>query len=118
MVRYSAADLLAFHESKNARVTVATRPYAHQVPFGVLDIDTSRAVSGVVEKPNVEFEISTGIYAVSPEALQLVPFMKPFSMPELIQACIDQSSTVAAWPIDSDWIDVGTPKDLATAKGQ
>ncbi|MBO9705180.1 MAG: CBS domain-containing protein [Arthrobacter sp.] len=118
MVRYSASDLLAFHDSKGAAVTVAARPYTHQVPFGVLEIGEGRAISSVVEKPTVEFEISTGIYAVSPQALAMVPYMEPFSMPELVKACIDDSKTVAAWPIDSDWIDVGTPKDLATAKGQ
>lgn len=118
MVRYSAAELLAFHDSKQAAVTVAARPYTHQVPFGVLEIGEGRSISSVVEKPTVEFEISTGIYAVSPEALRMVPYMKPFSMPDLLKACIDESKTVAAWPIESDWIDVGTPKDLATAKGQ
>jgi dTDP-glucose pyrophosphorylase len=118
MVRYSAADLLAFHSSKKAAVTVAARPYTHQVPFGVLEIGDGRSITSVVEKPTVEFEISTGIYAVSPEALAMVPYMEPFSMPELVKACIDNSKNVAAWPIESDWIDVGTPKDLATAKGQ
>ena len=118
MVRYSASELLSFHEAKGAAVTVAARPYTHQVPFGVLEIGDDRSISSVVEKPTVEFEISTGIYAVSPEALAMVPYMEPYSMPELVKACIDESKTVAAWPIDSDWIDVGTPKDLATAKGQ
>lgn len=118
MVRYSAAELLAFHAAKGACVTVAARPYEHQVPFGVLDIGEGRTITGVVEKPSIEFEISTGIYAVSPEALAMVPYMEPFSMPDLVKACIDQAKTVAAWPIESDWIDVGTPKDLATAKGQ
>lgn len=118
MVRYSAADLLAFHSSKDAAVTVAARPYTHQVPFGVLEIGEGRSISAVVEKPTIEFEISTGIYAVSPEALAMVPYMKPFSMPDLVKACIDDTKNVAAWPIESDWIDVGTPKDLATAKGQ
>ncbi|MHA7241039.1 sugar phosphate nucleotidyltransferase [Arthrobacter sp. TMS1-12-1] len=118
MVQYSAADLLAFHDAQDATLTVAARPYTHQVPFGVLEIDGDRSVSAVVEKPRVEFEISTGIYAVSPQALALVPAGEPFSMPELIEACIERSLRVAAWPVDSDWLDVGTPKDLATAKGQ
>ncbi|AJT41414.1 sugar phosphate nucleotidyltransferase [Psychromicrobium lacuslunae] len=118
MVQYSAADLLAFHAAQGAAVTVAARPYVHQVPFGVLEVSADRKISGVVEKPNLEFEISTGIYAVSPEALDMVPYLEPFSMPDLVNSCLAESKTVAAWPIESDWIDVGTPKDLATAKGQ
>lgn len=118
MVKYSAAELLKFHARHGAALTVASRPYTHQVPYGVLEINADRTISGVVEKPSIEFEISTGIYAVSPSALALVPAGQPFSMPELIDACIGRSMAVAAWPVESDWIDVGTPKDLATAKGQ
>lgn len=110
MVSYSVVELLAFHASKNSSITVAARPYTHQVPFGVLDIGEGRSIQEIVEKPKIEFEISTGIYAVSPDALALVPYLKPFSMPELVQACIDQAMPVTAWPIESDWIDVGTPK--------
>lgn len=118
MVQYNAAELLRFHTEHGASLTVAARPYSHQVPFGVLNIGPEREVTGVEEKPNVEFEISTGIYAVSPDALALVPYGEPFSMPDLIDSCIQGSKKVAAWPVASDWIDVGTPKDLAAAKGQ
>ncbi|WP_229659821.1 sugar phosphate nucleotidyltransferase [Tersicoccus solisilvae] len=118
MVRYSAADLLAFHAERGATVTVAARPYTHQIPFGVLELEPGRRVREVVEKPTIECEISSGIYAVSPEALAMVPYLTPYSMPDLIQACIASSRTVSAWPIESDWIDVGTPTDLAKAKGQ
>ena len=38
-------------------------------------------------------------------------------MPELLQRCLDRQLPVAAWPLASDWIDVGTPGDLARAKG-
>ena len=34
------------------------------------------------------------------------------------QRCLDRDHTVAAWPLSADWIDVGTPGDLARAKGQ
>ncbi|NJC22903.1 dTDP-glucose pyrophosphorylase [Arthrobacter pigmenti] len=118
MVHYSAADFLRFHRHHGAALTVAARPYNHQVPFGVLEISSDRSVTGVVEKPNIEFEISSGIYAVSPETLAMVPYREPYSMPDLIDACIRGGKRVSAWPMLSDWIDVGTPKDLAAAKGQ
>ena len=36
----------------------------------------------------------------------------------LIAGCVHRDLTVAAWAISEDWIDVGTPADLARAKGQ
>ena len=39
-------------------------------------------------------------------------------MPWLAEQCVHRGMRVAAWSITSDWIDVGTPSDLARAKGQ
>jgi NDP-sugar pyrophosphorylase family protein len=39
-------------------------------------------------------------------------------MPGLVETCLERDEPVTAWPIQSDWIDVGTPKDLARAKGE
>ena len=50
-------------------------------------------------------------------ALDLVEPGVPSTMPDLIQTCLDRGEVVAAWPLHSDWIDVGTPLDLARAKG-
>jgi dTDP-glucose pyrophosphorylase len=117
MVRYAAADLLKFHTDNDAMLTIAARPYSHQVPFGVLNLDSDRSVQTIVEKPTIEYEISSGIYAVSPEAAAMVPYGEPCSMPELVDFCLQSSGKVAAWQIESDWIDVGTPGDLSKAKG-
>ena len=38
-------------------------------------------------------------------------------MPDLVQRCLESGQRVSAWELSSDWIDVGTPADLAWAKG-
>ena len=50
--------------------------------------------------------------------LDLLPHGQPSTMPWLVQQCVARGFPVAAWAITSDWIDVGTPGDLARAKGQ
>jgi len=72
----------------------------------------------VSEKPIVSVDINAAIYAVSQAALALLAEGQPGSMPELVQMCLDRHDRVQAWPITSEWIDVGTPRDLARAKGQ
>jgi NDP-sugar pyrophosphorylase family protein len=57
------------------------------------------------------------VYAVAPEVLDLVQPGVPCSMPDLIQSCLGLGWPVHAWPLAADWIDVGTPSDLARAKG-
>ena len=38
-------------------------------------------------------------------------------MPELVETCLERDEIVTAWPITAEWIDVGTPTDLARAQG-
>ncbi|MHA3837364.1 nucleotidyltransferase family protein [Terrabacter sp. AAH1] len=117
MVQFEASALLETHRRHRASVTMATRSYQHEVPFGVVESDGGR-VTGVVEKPTLSFDINAAVYAVEPEALALLPEGQPSTMPGLVEMCLQRGKTVAAWPISTDWIDVGTPTDLARAKGQ
>ena len=97
---------------------MAVRTYQHEVPFGVVESDEHGLVTEVTEKPTVSFDINAAVYAVEPRALALLPKGEASTMPGLVQMCLDRGQRVAAWTISSDWIDVGTPKDLARAKGQ
>ena len=117
MVQLDVGDLLATHHSAASALTIGTRPYAHQVPFGVLETEHGR-VTGIAEKPTVEVEVSAGIYAVEPALLELVPRGAPSTMPELTQRAIERGHLVRTWPLRQDWIDVGTPHDLTRARGQ
>jgi dTDP-glucose pyrophosphorylase len=117
MVEFDPEQLLAFHESCEASVTVATRTYQHEVPYGVVHHATDHAVAGISEKPTVTLSVNAGVYAVAPHVLDRVEPGVPTTMPALIQDCLDREETVSAWQLSADWIDVGTPLDLARAKG-
>ena len=95
-----------------------TQWYQHEIPFGVVDCDDAGFVTGISEKPTISVDINTAVYAVDADALELLPDGRPSTMPELVQQLLDRGDRVATWTMSSDWIDVGTPKDLARAKGQ
>ena len=66
MVQFDPAQLLAFHERSGAAVTVATRTYQHEVPFGVVEHGPDRDVVAISEKPTCLEDINAGVYVVSP----------------------------------------------------
>jgi NDP-sugar pyrophosphorylase family protein len=88
------------------------------VPFGVVERGPDGHVSAIAEKPTLALEINAAVYAVEPEVVGLLPEGAPSTMPWLVEQCLARDLTVAAWGISEDWIDVGTPVDLARAKGQ
>jgi dTDP-glucose pyrophosphorylase len=118
MVQFDVGELVRAHAGRASAVTVVTRQYRHEVPFGVVERLPDQSVGALAEKPVIDLEVNAGIYVVSPEALELVPSTAPSTMPELVERCIDKGWHVSAWTLSSDWIDVGTPRDLAKAQGE
>lgn len=117
LVEFDVAEVFRAHASSSAAMTMGVKQYRHTVPFGVVEFGPDNIVSGIAEKPDLEVMINTAIYCIDAELVRLLPFNEPSTMPELIQICLDSDRRVNAWNIDSDWIDIGTPEDLAKAKG-
>ena len=118
LVQFDPKSLLQALGRTKSHVTMSTRTYQHQIPFGVVEtVDNTPEVQSVTEKPTVAVQINAGVYAVSREALDMLVDGVPCTMPELVQACLDSGRRVETWPISSDWIDIGTPQDLARANG-
>lgn len=117
MVEFDTRQLLAFHQAQRSTVTLGVREYRHTIPFGVIETEADDQVRQMVEKPDLAFTVNAGIYCVEPKALDVIIPGQPTDMPELVQRCLDRGDVVAAWEWSSDWIDIGTPADLARAKG-
>ncbi|WP_028642249.1 nucleotidyltransferase family protein [Nocardioides sp. URHA0020] len=117
MVDFDARQLLRFHAQMQSRITVGVRQYSHTVPFGVVEQDADLRIRQLVEKPDLTVSINTGVYCIDPDLIDLVPPDTMSHMPDLVQRCLDDGEQVSAWELSSDWLDVGTPADLARAKG-
>lgn len=118
MVDFDARALLQSHASGRAKMTLGTKLYQHTVPFGVVEIGEGRRISGIVEKPELAVEVNAAVYCVDADLISRLPHGQPSTMPELTEICLKAGEIVNAWPLASEWIDVGTPADLARAKGE
>lgn len=108
--------LLGFHARNGFEATVGFRRYLHTVPFGCVDRDGDRLV-GLDEKPTLEREVNTGIYALDPAVVALVERGVPASMPDLIGRALAEGRPVGAFEIEDDWVDVGQREQLTRARG-
>ena len=104
-------DLSAFvkcHRANNSNMTIATRYNVQKSPFGVLTLDKhTNVITAITEKPEHKELISTGMYVLSPTALQLIPTGRQFDMPDLLYSFLVQSDRfdhVRAYVFDEPWI--------------
>ncbi|MGD9787019.1 MAG: nucleotidyltransferase family protein [Sulfuricellaceae bacterium] len=109
------AELLRYHEKKEADLTVCVREYDYQVPFGVVTAQGERVVD-VIEKPVHTFFVNAGIYVLSPGAIRGLQPEVPCNMPDLIRERIKEGRQVAMFPIHEYWLDVGRMDDFERAQ--
>lgn len=112
---FDFGSLCEFHAAHNAEVTVAAVDYRVNIPYGVIRTNGPYA-TGLTEKPSQRFLCNAGIYAVSPNALNLLPKLCHWNMTDLVEACISSNQTVAVFPVHEYWSDIGTPDDLEKAR--
>ena len=107
--------LAEFHEEQGADITISVRREEHRVPFGVVECD-GLMVKRITEKPTMPYLVNAGFYMLSPRAQAAVPAKKRFDMPDLIQSLLNAGSTIAAFPVNSYWLDVGRPDEYRRAQ--
>lgn len=108
-------ELLDFHIRYGAAATMAVRLHEWQHPFGVVQIQGVDIV-GVEEKPVARTHINAGVYALSPDALNVLDVGTHCDMPTLFERLQAKSRRTVAYPMHEPWLDVGRPDDLMVAQ--
>ena len=111
------ARLLDSHAANRSDITLGLRPYSHQVPFGLAELDESGRIVNLTEKPTWRGAVSAGIYVLGPRAVELVEPDDPLDAPDLIQRALDLELLVRGEEIVEDWQDVGSWRELNQARG-
>jgi dTDP-glucose pyrophosphorylase len=114
-IRYG--ELLDFHIRHNATATMAVRVHEWQHPFGVVQTEGVDIV-GFEEKPVARTHINAGVYALDPEALNVLSAEERCDMPTLFERLQTKSKRTVAYPMHEPWLDVGRPDDLTRANAE
>ncbi len=104
---------LAQHERTGAKATLALVPVEDPTAYGLVRLDSERAVSGFVEKPSPDQIdtnlISAGAYVLEREILELVPADRNVSIEREVWPALIGNG-LYGFPSESYWMDIGTPE--------
>lgn len=99
-------QLMRFHRSQDAALTISTHEKDVDVSLGVIETDEG-FVTDYIEKPTMHFQVSMGVYAYSAAALDLIP-EGYFDFPDLVKALLAKGEKVATYKAQARWFDIGT----------
>ncbi|MCI4438494.1 NDP-sugar synthase [archaeon] len=118
-------EMIEFHKSKNALMTLALASVEKPEEYGLVNLDSDQKVKSFVEKPkDVKSEgsklVNSGLYLMSPEIKEV--FKKDevkkmiyenkrldFGM-DLIPYLVEKDYPVYGYFLDATWFDIGTPQ--------
>lgn len=113
LVNQDPTLLLEFHTKNNHDLTVVSSIYENTIPYGVLTINDKGIIESVIEKPSNNHFVSTGLYIINKDLLNLIPTKKRLDMDEFIQSLLKSRIPVGIYPIDhQQWSDMGTIEGL------
>ena len=107
--------LITFHRQHKSPITICTRKFEFQVPFGVVNIKNGQ-VQSIDEKPTHSFDVSAGVYVINSELFKYIPKDQYFDMPTFIEALMKENIKADCFPMIEQWIDIGQVSDLDYAR--
>lgn len=110
------SDLVRFHKASGAELTIASHVNRVKIDFGVLELDGAGRLANYVEKPEMVYRVSMGVYIYEPSVLDLIPHGQYLDFPTLVLKLIEQQRQVAIYPFEGLWLDIGRPEDYAKAQ--
>src|SRR5205823_10609461 len=106
-------ELVKFHESKGAAVTVTLKRVEDPLEFGLVIADENGRVERFLEKPGwgdvFSDTINTGIYVMEREVLDEIPYGEEFDFAkDLFPRLLERGVPLYGYVTDRYWTDVGT----------
>ncbi len=114
LTRLNFESMLRYHQQDDFDLTIGSREYNYQIPYGVIDLEENR-VTDLVEKPNHQVFVNAGVYILNPELIDLIPEDEFFDMTDLINKLIARDGSVGGFPIREYWLDIGQHEDYQQA---
>jgi mannose-1-phosphate guanylyltransferase len=108
-------DMLNFHRTRQAKVTIALTPVDDPTQFGVVELDSNKRVLRFIEKPSRQEVtsnlINAGVYIIESGILERIPQDKRFMFEhDIFPQIISDGEPIYGYPTTAYWIDMGTPQ--------
>jgi NDP-sugar pyrophosphorylase family protein len=109
------SDLINFHEKHKAIATIAVHHRKVKIDLGVIQWNGSPSITGYIEKPIYNYNVSMGVYVFEPQVTSYIPRGEYLDFPDLIKKLIGAGEKVVGYRYKGYWQDLGRPDDYETA---
>ena len=105
-------DIYQYHKEKGNVITMVCAVKHFTIPYGVVELGGDGDISGITEKPEMNFLTNTGVYVVEPSVIDGLAYNEPIPFTDII-ADVRAGGRVGVYPVsENSWMDMGQLEEL------
>ena len=100
-------DIYQYHKEKGNVITMVCAVKHFTIPYGVVELGGDGDISGITEKPEMNFLTNTGVYVVEPSVIDGLAYNEPIPFTDIIADVRAAGGRVGVYPVsENSWMDM------------
>lgn len=101
-------DVYDYHVSNRNDLTIVTMVKSFKIPYGVIETGEDGLMTALSEKPELTYQVNTGVYILNPRCIEEIPEGKFFHITHLMEKIKAKGGRVGCFPVSEHaWKDMG-----------
>ena len=101
-------DVYDYHIQNKNDLTIVTMVKSLRIPYGVIETGEDGIMTALREKPEINYQVNTGVYILNPECIDEIPQGEFFHITHLMEKIKARGGRVGCYPVsEGAWHDMG-----------
>lgn len=101
-------DVYDYHVSNHNDLTIVTMVKTFKIPYGVIETGEDGLMTSLSEKPELTYQVNTGVYILNPSCIDEIPEGEFFHITHLMEKIKARGGRVGCFPVsEHSWKDMG-----------
>jgi dTDP-glucose pyrophosphorylase len=107
-------EIYKYHIDNKNDITIVSAIKRYKIPYGTIETGENGILNQLDEKPELVFQINTGMYILEPGVLKFIPENEFFHLTHLIESVKAKDGKIGVFPIsENSWQDIGSWNDYS-----
>lgn len=101
-------DVYDYHVENHNDLTIVTMVKTFKIPYGVIETGEDGLMTSLSEKPELTYQVNTGVYILNPSCIDEIPQGEFFHITHLMEKIKARGGRVGCFPVsEHSWKDMG-----------
>lgn len=101
-------DVYDYHVENHNDLTIVTMVKTFKIPYGVIETGEDGLMVSLSEKPELTYQVNTGVYILNPDCIDEIPEGEFFHITQLMEKIKARGGRVGCFPVSEHaWKDMG-----------